>query len=50
MSGSRQCICKLEAGAAALQDAAEQTRSIQLVADKLEALGTVIQDLLDQAD
>jgi site-specific DNA recombinase len=50
LAGLRQRIAELEAEAAALRDAAEQTRSLQLVIGKLETFASLVRDRLDEAD
>jgi site-specific DNA recombinase len=46
----RQRVAKLEGDAAALKDAAEQTRSLHLVIGKLETFAEMIGDRLEAAD
>ncbi len=50
LAGLRRRVAGLEAEAAALQDAAEQARSLQLVIGKLETFAALVQDRLDGAD
>jgi site-specific DNA recombinase len=50
LAGMRQRVAKLEAEAAALQDTAEQARSLQLVIGKLETFATLVRDRLNGAD
>ena len=50
LAGMRQRVAKLEAEAAALQDTAEQARSLQLVIGKLEIFATLVRDRLNGAD
>ena len=50
LAGLRRRVAGLEAEAAALQDVAEQARSLQLVIGKLETFAALIQDRLDGAD
>lgn len=50
LAGLRRHIARLEAEAAALQDAAKQARSLQLVIGKLETFVALVQDRLDGAD
>jgi site-specific DNA recombinase len=46
----RQRVAKLEVQAAALREASEQSRSLQLVIGKLESFAELLQDRLDRAD
>ena len=50
LAGLRRRVAKLEADAAALQDAAEQAHSLQLVVGKLETFAVLVRDRLDEAD
>ncbi len=50
LAGLRRRVAKLEADAAALQDAAEQAHSLQLVVGKLETFAALVRDRLDEAD
>jgi site-specific DNA recombinase len=50
LAGRRRRVAKLEADVAALQDAAEQARSLQLVIGKLETFAALVRDRLDGAD
>jgi site-specific DNA recombinase len=50
LAGLRQRVAKLEAEAVALQDAAEQARSLQLVVGKLETFAALVRGQLDGAD
>jgi site-specific DNA recombinase len=50
LAGLRQRVAKLEAEAAALQDAAEQARSLQLVVGKLQTFAALVRGQLDGAD
>jgi site-specific DNA recombinase len=50
LSELRRRVAELEAEAAALQDAAEQTRSLQLVIGKLESFAEMIEGRLETAD
>ena len=50
LSELRRRVAKLEADAAALKNAAEQTRCLQLVIGKLEAFAEIIADRLEGAD
>jgi site-specific DNA recombinase len=50
LAGLRRRVAALEAEAAALQDTAEQARSLQLVVGKLETFAALVQDQLDGAD
>jgi site-specific DNA recombinase len=50
LAGMRQRVAKLEAEATALQNAAEQEHSLQLVIGKLETFATLVRDQLDEAD
>ena len=50
LAGLRRRVARLEAEATALQDAAEQARSLQLVIGKLETFAALVQDRLDGAD
>jgi len=50
LAGMRQRVAKLEAEAAALRNAAEQTRSLQLVIGKLERFAALVRDRLEDAD
>ena len=50
LAGLRRRVAMLEAEAAALQNAAEQTRSLQLVIGKLETFAALVRDRLDEAD
>ena len=50
LAGLRQRIAEIEAETAALGDAAEQERSLQLVIGKLETFATMVRDRLDEAD
>jgi len=50
LAGLRRRVAGLEAEAAALQDAAEQARSLQLVVGKLETFAALVQDRLDGTD
>jgi site-specific DNA recombinase len=50
LAGLRQRVAKLEAEAAALRDATEQARSLQLVIGKLETFATLVRGRLDGAD
>jgi site-specific DNA recombinase len=50
LAGLRRRIAELEAEAAALRDAAEQARSLQLVVGKLEAFAALVRDRLGEAD
>jgi site-specific DNA recombinase len=50
LAGLRQRVARLEAEAAALQDAAEQARSLQLVVGRLETFAALIRGQLDGAD
>jgi site-specific DNA recombinase len=46
----RQRVARLEVQAAALREASEQSRSLQLVIGKLESFAELLQDRLDRAD
>jgi len=50
LAGMRQRVAKLEAEATALQNAAEQAHSLQLVIGKLETFAALVHDQLDEAD
>lgn len=50
LAGMRQRVAKLEAEATALQNAAEQAHSFQLVVGKLETFAALVRDQLDEAD
>jgi len=50
LAGMRQRLTGLEAEATALQNAAEQTHSLQLVIGKLETFAALVRDQLDEAD
>lgn len=50
LAGMRQRVAKLETEAAALQDTAEQARSLQLVIGKLEVFAALVRDRLEDAD
>ncbi|MFL5332191.1 MAG: recombinase family protein [Geminicoccaceae bacterium] len=50
LTGLRQRVAKLEAEAVALQHAAEQARSLQLVVGKLETFAALVRGQLDGAD
>jgi len=50
LAGMRQRVTKLEVEATALQNAAEQAHSLQLVIGKLETFATLVRDQLDEAD
>ena len=50
LAGMRQRVAKLEAEATALQNAAEQAHSLQLVIGKLETFAALVRDQLDEAD
>ncbi len=50
LAGLRRRIAELEAEVAALRDAAEQERSLQLVIGKLEIFATMVRDRLGEAD
>jgi site-specific DNA recombinase len=50
LAGLRRRIAKLEAEAAALQNAAEQARSLQLVVGKLETFAALVRGRLDGAE
>ncbi len=50
LAGLRRRIAELEAEAAALRDAAEQARSLQLVIGKLETFAALVRDRLGEAD
>jgi len=50
LAGLRQRVARLEAEAVALQHAAEQTRSLQLVVGKLETFAALVRGQLDGAD
>ena len=50
LAGLRRRVAKLEADAAALQDAAEQAHSLQLIVGKLETFAALVRDRLDEAD
>jgi site-specific DNA recombinase len=50
LAGMRQRIAKLEAEATALQNAAEQAHSLQLVIGKLETFAALVRDQLDEAN
>jgi site-specific DNA recombinase len=50
LAGLRRRTAELEAEAAALRDAAEQARSLQLVIGKLEIFAGLVRDRLDEAD
>ncbi len=49
-AGMRQRVAKLEAEATALQNAAEQEHSLQLVIGKLETFAILVRDQVDEAD
>ena len=50
LAGLRRRTAELEAEVAALRDAAEQARSLQLVIGKLETYATMVRDRLGEAD
>jgi site-specific DNA recombinase len=50
LAGMRQRVAKLEAEATALQDVAEEARSLQLVIGKLATFAALVRDRLDEAE
>jgi hypothetical protein len=50
LASIRQRVAKLAAEAAALQDAAEQARSLQLILGKLETFAALVRDRLNEAE